>query len=61
MDSAAIEALGMKPIVEELNRIEAIKNIQGVQQEIDRLHSLNLNPLSALVQNRIQRIALKSR
>lgn len=45
MDSAAIEALGMKPIAGELDRIEAINNIQDVQQEIDRLHSMNLNPL----------------
>ena len=45
MDSAAIEALGMKPIAGELDRIEAIKNIQDVQGEIDRLHFMNLNPL----------------
>jgi putative endopeptidase len=45
MDSAAIEALGMKPIAGELERIGAIKNIQDVQREIGRLHSMNLNPL----------------
>ena len=45
MDSAAIEALGMKPIAGELGRIEAIKSLQDVQREIDRLHTLNLNPL----------------
>jgi putative endopeptidase len=45
MDSAAIEALGMKPIAGELDCIGAMKNIQDVQREIGRLHSMNLNPL----------------
>ena len=45
MDSASIEALGMKPIAGELDRIGAIKNMTDVQGEIDRLHSVNLNPL----------------
>ncbi len=45
MDSAAIESLGMKPIAGELDRIGAIKNMQDVQKEINRLHSMNLRSL----------------
>jgi putative endopeptidase len=39
MDSAAIEALGFKPIEGELNRIAAIQDIDGIQKEIALLHS----------------------
>jgi putative endopeptidase len=39
MDSAAIEALGYKPIEGELNRIAAINDFDGIQKEISFLHS----------------------
>ncbi len=38
MDSATIEQLGSKPITADLARISAIKNADGVQDEIARLH-----------------------
>ena len=47
MDSAAIEALGWKPIAEDLNRIAAIKDMEGVQAELSRQHSVSLRPLFA--------------
>ncbi len=39
MDSVAIEALGYKPIEGDLNRIAAIKDIDGVQHEIASQHA----------------------
>lgn len=45
MDSGAIEALGWKPIAEDLNRIDAIKDRKDVQAEVAREHSMGLRPL----------------
>lgn len=45
MDSAAIESLGWKPIAPSLNRIAAIKDMNGVQQELSRQHTMNINAL----------------
>jgi len=47
MDSAAIEALGYKPIAPELERIAALKDMKDVQAEIARMHAMNLRPLFA--------------
>jgi putative endopeptidase len=43
MDSAAIETQGAKPLAEELRRINDIKDLAGLQQEIGRLHLMNVN------------------
>jgi putative endopeptidase len=45
MDSAAIEALGWQPIAADLNRIAAIGDMNGVQMELSRQHSMNISPL----------------
>ena len=39
MDSATIESLGWKPVAGDLERIDAIKDIAGIQAEIARLHT----------------------
>ena len=58
MDSAAIEALGWKPIAEDLNRIAAIKDMEGIQTELSRaailIHSLRY---LGLAPNKIRRTA----
>jgi putative endopeptidase len=43
MDSAAIEALGWQPVAADLNRIAAIKDMNGVQLELSKQHSMNIN------------------
>ncbi len=43
MDSAAIEAAGAKPLEEELKRINAVKDLKEMQEEIARLHLMNVN------------------
>jgi putative endopeptidase len=45
MDSSAIEAEGAKPLAEELRRINDIKDLAGLQEEIARLHLMNVNVL----------------
>lgn len=45
MDSAAIEALGWKPIAGDLKRIDALKDAKGVQAELARLHSMGVGGL----------------
>jgi putative endopeptidase len=45
MDSAAIEVLGWKPIAEDLNRIAALKNMEGVQTELARQQSMSMHSL----------------
>ena len=45
MDSAAIEVLGWKPIAEDLNRIAALKNMEGVQTELARQQSMSMRSL----------------
>jgi putative endopeptidase len=47
MDEARIEAEGAKPLAEEFARIEAIKDIPSLQDEIARLHRHNLAPAFA--------------
>ncbi|HTX20135.1 MAG TPA: M13 family metallopeptidase [Bacteroidota bacterium] len=42
MDSAAIEALGWQPIAPDLKQIDEIKNVKDVQDELARLHSMNV-------------------
>jgi putative endopeptidase len=39
MDSTTIEALGWQPIAEDLRRIDALTDVEGVQVEVARLHS----------------------
>ncbi len=45
MDSAAIEAMGWKPIAGDLKRIDAIKNSKEVEAELALLHALNVQPV----------------
>ena len=45
MDSIAIEALGWKPIEKDLNRINSIKDMEGVQAELSWQHSIGIHPL----------------
>lgn len=45
MDSAAIEALGWKPIGSDLDRIAALSDKAGVQAELAKEHSMNLRAL----------------
>ena len=45
MDSAAIEALGWKPISPDLDRISTISDKTGVQAELAKEHSMNLRAL----------------
>ena len=47
LDSAGIEALGIKPIAGDLEKIEAIKDLKDVKAEITRLHSFGINVLFA--------------
>ena len=43
MDEQSIEAMRTKPLQDELNRIDAIKNQQDVLAEIAHLHSIGIN------------------
>ncbi|HTR81220.1 MAG TPA: M13 family metallopeptidase [Bacteroidota bacterium] len=45
MDSAAIEALGWKPIAPELTQIASLKDRHDVEKELAFLHSMNLRPV----------------
>ncbi len=45
MDSAAIEAAGAKPLDAELKRINDVKDLKGLQDEIARLHLMSVNVL----------------
>jgi putative endopeptidase len=45
MDEASIEAQGIKPIQGELDRIAAIHDVNALQTQIARLHSMGLSPL----------------
>ncbi len=42
MDEAGIEAEGAKPLQDELDRIETIKDVSGLQAEIARFHSYRI-------------------
>lgn len=44
MDEAKIEADGVAPLNKEFARIAAIKDVQGLQDELAHLHRLNINP-----------------
>ncbi len=45
MDSAAIEALGYRPIAADLSRIDAMKDSKDVEAELALLHSMNIQPV----------------
>ncbi len=45
MDEAAIEKAGKQPIQPELDRIAAIKDIPGIEDEVARLHMMGVNVL----------------
>ena len=47
MDEAAIEAKGMAPIEPELGRIDAMRDVAGLRDEIGRLQSMGVNALFA--------------
>jgi putative endopeptidase len=47
MDEAKIEAEGLKPLQQELDKIAAIKDVAELQAEISHLHALGLAPLFA--------------
>jgi putative endopeptidase len=47
LDSAGIEAQGIKPITGDLDKIAAIKDMKDVKAEIARLHSFGINVLFA--------------
>lgn len=47
MDEAAIEAAGIKPLQPELDRIEAISDLAGLQTAIAHLHSLGVGAVFA--------------
>ncbi|MHB2015393.1 MAG: M13 family metallopeptidase [Candidatus Xenobia bacterium] len=47
MDTAAINAAGDKPLAPELKRIDAIRNLTDLQDEIARLHNLEVNAVFA--------------
>jgi putative endopeptidase len=55
MDSAKIEALGWKPIEQDLRRIESIKDMAGVQDEIARLHASGPGGVFGLFANQDQK------
>ncbi len=44
MDQAKIETEGVAPLNKEFARIAAIKDVQGLQDELAHLHRLNINP-----------------
>jgi putative endopeptidase len=44
MDEARIEAEGAKPLAPEFARIEAVKDVQTLQDALARLHRYNVNP-----------------
>ncbi|HYJ46265.1 MAG TPA: M13 family metallopeptidase [Pyrinomonadaceae bacterium] len=44
MDEARVEAEGAKPLAQEFARIEAVKDLPTLQEEIARLHKQNLSP-----------------
>ena len=48
MNEAAIEAQGLKPIEEDLDRIDQIKNLEDLQTEIAKLHRMGLVPYFCL-------------
>lgn len=45
MDSAKVETLGWQPIAEDLKRIDALVDIQGVERELAYLHSIGAGGL----------------
>ena len=55
MDTTTIEALGAKPIEGDLNRIAAIKNIAGIQEELARLHLNGVGGVFGLFANQDQK------
>jgi putative endopeptidase len=55
MDTTTIEALGAKPIEEDLKRIAAIKDIDGIQQELAWLHLNGIGGVFGLFANQDQK------
>ncbi len=45
MDTARIEAEGIKPLQKDLDKIDAIRDFAGVQTELAYLHSIGIRPL----------------
>jgi putative endopeptidase len=45
MDSATIEKLGLQPLLPELKKIDDLKSLSDVQNEVAYLHTVGINPL----------------
>ena len=48
MDSSSIEALGAKPLEDDLNRIGAIQDVAGLQEELARFHTYGIGGVFGL-------------